>query len=140
MRKYSFISFSEEETKKIARKLAEKIRQGDVVILSGEFGSGKTVFSKGLCSYFSVEESEVSSPSFTLLNIYQGTIKIYHLDLYRIEKLDETDYQMFQEYIEDEKAVKLIEWNKMNIEIPFKTFKVEIKHINENTREIIIEE
>lgn len=140
MGKYNIISKSEEDTKKIAKELAKKVNQGDIVLLTGDLGSGKTTFSKGFCSYFSIEEDEVSSPSFTLVNVYKGKSKIYHLDLYRIENLDEIDYQTFKEYIEDEKAIKIIEWNKIKIDLPFKTFKVEIKHVNETTREITIEE
>ncbi len=140
MGKYNIISKSEEDTKKIAKELAKKVNQGDIVLLTGDLGSGKTTFSKGFCSYFSIEEDEVSSPSFTLVNVYKGKSKIYHLDLYRIENLDEIDYQTFKEYIEDEKAIKIIEWNKIKIDLPFKTFKVEIKHVNETTRKITIEE
>lgn len=136
MEEVKFISVSEEDTKKIARDLAEKTKIGDVVILSGDLGSGKTTFSKGFCSYFGISEDEVNSPSFTLVNIYFGKVKIYHLDLYRINNIDYIDYENFIEYIEDETSIKLIEWNKLDIDVPFRIFLVNITSLDENKREI----
>lgn len=139
MRRFEIISSSPEETKEIARKLAKETKVGDIILLVGELGAGKTVFSKGFCSYFSVPEEEVSSPSFTLVNIYYGSEKIYHLDLYRIENPDKVDLENFLEYIEDPTAIKLIEWNKITFDVTFNVFKVEIIHLSEKRRKIIIE-
>lgn len=141
MELYKLISRSSEETKKIASEFAKSVKLGDIVILRGDLGSGKTTFSKGFCSYFKIDEDLVSSPSFTILNIYASSVLIYHLDMYRINSLDEIDYETFLEYLQDEKAIKLIEWNKYKIDENFSSFGVfvvEISFIDENQREIRI--
>ncbi|MEN2998784.1 MAG: tRNA (adenosine(37)-N6)-threonylcarbamoyltransferase complex ATPase subunit type 1 TsaE [Brevinematia bacterium] len=140
MAKVRILSDSEEKTKKIAREFAKSVKPGDIVLLIGDLGSGKTTFSKGFCSYFSVPEDNVTSPSFTIVSVYYGSLKIYHMDFYRIDQLDVVDSSNFLEYLEEEEAVKLIEWNKLEIEVPFRVFKVRINHIDEKTREIIIED
>ncbi len=139
MKNYKFVSYSTNDTKEIAKNLAREVRTGDIILLIGDLGAGKTTFSKGFCSYFSIPEDEVSSPSFTLVNIYYGREKIYHLDLYRIENVDNIDLENFLEYIEDENAIKLIEWNKLPLDVNFRIFKVNITHLGENQREITIE-
>lgn len=138
MQKFKYISSSEEETKQIGFKLASRAKVGDIIILSGDLGSGKTTFVKGFCKFFSIPEELVNSPSFTIMNVYEGTEKIYHFDFYRLNKIDEIDNEIFLEYIEDEKVIKLIEWNKLNIPTTLRRITVEIKHIEEGEREIII--
>lgn len=138
MEKLEFLSTSEEETKEIAKGFAKNVKPGDIILLIGELGSGKTTFSKGLCSYFSIPEDDVTSPSFTLLNIYYGSVKVYHLDFYRLGTLNDTDIRIFLDYIEDEEAIKLIEWNKLKLELPLRTFRVTIEPLDENTRKIVI--
>lgn len=141
MELYKLVSRSSEETKKIAREFAKDVKLGDIVILCGDLGSGKTTFSKGFCSHFRIDEDIVSSPSFTILNIYAGEALIYHLDMYRIDSLDEIDYATFLEYLQDEEAIKLIEWNKYKIDKNFSSFRVfvvEISLIDDNQRQIRI--
>src|SRR6266852_134744 len=80
------ISQSEEQTYAAAKELASKIKIPAHILLYGDLGAGKTVFAKGLADGFGVNDvDEVSSPTFTLINQYSGRVRIYHIDLYRIE-------------------------------------------------------
>jgi tRNA threonylcarbamoyladenosine biosynthesis protein TsaE len=84
------ISRSEEETFALARKMASGFTGREVVLLEGGLGAGKTVFAKGLAAGAGVADTDrVSSPSFTLVNIYEGKHRVFHIDLYRLER--ETD-------------------------------------------------
>ena len=81
----AFLSHSEDETFEFARKLAESLEVGSHILLFGELGAGKTAFTRGLVAGFGPESvDEVSSPTFTLVNRYQGAVTIYHIDLYRV--------------------------------------------------------
>ncbi len=139
MKKY--ISNSENETKQIGRKIAETLKKGDVVVLTGELGSGKTKFTEGVLQYFGLED-EISSPTFTIVNEYSnnnGTI--YHFDVYRLEDEDEFYAIGGEEYFE--KGICLIEWGEL-IEnaLPNRFIRIQFKRSFENNdkREIIIEE
>ena len=89
MKNFKYISHSENDTMNFAKKLASKLKVGDVVVLSGELGAGKTKFTEGFLSYFGLEK-EISSPTFTIVNEYKNKdINIYHFDVYRLEDVDE---------------------------------------------------
>lgn len=84
-----FVSNNEEETKSIGYNLACKLNVGDIVILSGDLGSGKTKFTEGFLSFFDLAD-EISSPTFTIVNEYsKNDINIYHFDVYRLNDIDE---------------------------------------------------
>ena len=107
-----FKSHSEEETRNIAKKFAEKLKVGDIVVLSGDLGTGKTKFTQGILSYFDLED-EISSPTFTIVNEYNakdGT-NIYHFDVYRLSDSDEFLAIGGEEYFE--KGICIIEWGEM---------------------------
>lgn len=78
---------SEEETAAVARELAAQLMPGDVLLLSGTLGAGKTAFVRGLASGLGIDPHEVSSPTFTLMHEYRGgRLRLYHVDLYRLER------------------------------------------------------
>lgn len=105
------VSHSENETKEIAKKIAKELKNGDVIILSGDLGSGKTKFTEGFLSYYGLE-NEISSPTFTIVNEYKkGDINIYHFDVYRIEELDEFYAIGGEEYFS--KGICVIEWGEI---------------------------
>ena len=79
---------SEKETTALAASFAQTLRSGDVVDLTGELGAGKTVFAKGIASALKVN-GEVTSPTFTLINEHRGEVTLYHMDLYRLNSLQE---------------------------------------------------
>jgi tRNA threonylcarbamoyladenosine biosynthesis protein TsaE len=104
------ISRSEEETYKTAFDLAKSMPMPAHVLLYGDLGAGKTVFAKGLAEGFGVSDvNEVSSPTFTLINQYSGRVRIYHIDLYRIEtgKLEGLG---LEEIFDDPSAAVIVEW------------------------------
>lgn len=95
-------------TRALAASLAELARAGDVVLLAGDLGAGKTAFSQGFGVALGVDEP-ITSPTFTLVNRYEGRLALYHLDVYRLERLDEVSDLGMAEFL-DEGAVMLIEW------------------------------
>ena len=106
-----FISNNENETKAIGFNLASKLNKKDIVVLSGDLGSGKTKFTEGFLSYFGLED-EISSPTFTIVNEYsKDDTNIYHFDVYRLEDLDEFYAIGRPEYFD--KGICLIEWGEL---------------------------
>lgn len=132
-------SKSEKDTFNVGKMLAEKMVGGEVIIYEGELGAGKTVFSKGLASGLGVEDI-VTSPTFTILNIYKGTkLNLYHFDMYRLEDEDEAKELGFEEYIKNPNGVCAIEWaSQTKSLLPENVYKVIIKKISDEEREITI--
>lgn len=112
MLKLNFKSNNEEETKHFAKELANKLKIGDIIVLSGELGSGKTKFTEGILEFFNLQD-EISSPTFTIVNEYTSpsSIPIYHFDVYRLEDEDEFSAIGGEEYFE--KGICIIEWGEM---------------------------
>ena len=112
---YKFVSNNEDDTKKIAYKLASKLKTGDVVLLIGDLGAGKTKFVEGFLSFWNLQ-NEISSPTFTIVNEYKtNDTNIYHFDVYRLENQDEFYEIGGQEYFEN--GISLIEWGNLIEEI-----------------------
>ena len=133
-----FESNSVEETIDFARKFAEQLHPGSVVCLVGELGAGKTHFMKGIASYYGVKESDVSSPTFTLINEYKGTIPIFHFDCYRLEGEQEAVEIGVEEYLYGE-GISIVEWpNKMSGLLPEESIFIEIKQAGDSQRIIHI--
>ena len=111
MKQYEFISKNEADTKQLAKKLAAKLKPKDVVVLTGELGSGKTKFTEGFLSYFGLE-NEISSPTFTIVNEYKkNDLNIYHFDVYRLSDSSEFYEIGGEEYFEN--GICLIEWGEL---------------------------
>lgn len=125
---------SEEETLNLGKKFAKVIKNGDIIAMFGELGSGKTAFVRGVAGEFGCAEN-VSSPTFAIVNEYNGKIKIYHFDMYRIHGEDELYCTGFYDYIEEENTISFIEWSE-NIEeaLPEGVIKIYIKKQGENER------
>ncbi len=104
------ISHSENETKDLAKKIASNSKKGDIIVLSGELGSGKTKFTEGFLEYFNLQD-ELSSPTFTIVNEYDTpNFPIYHFDVYRLEDVDEFYAIGGEEYFS--KGLCIIEWGE----------------------------
>jgi len=106
---------SEEETKELAGKYAAGLEAGDIVVLNGNLGTGKTFFIREAAGFF--HAGSVSSPTFALVNEYTGTIKIYHFDFFRINIIEELYDIGFEDYLNDSDAVIFIEWGNLFPEI-----------------------
>ena len=126
-----------EETKKFANDFAAKLNGGEVVLLNGDLGAGKTTFTQFVFAALGVKEV-VTSPTFAILKTYQGKFVLHHFDTYRITT-EEAIEAGFDEVIYEKDSVKFIEWSE-NIAslIPEKTITINIKHVNENEREFEI--
>lgn len=108
---YTFISNSCSDTMNLAKKIASRLTNGDVIVLSGDLGSGKTKFAEGFLSYFGLE-NEISSPTFTIVNEYnKDNINIYHFDVYRLSSSDEFYAIGGEQYFEN--GICLIEWGEI---------------------------
>lgn len=125
------ITNNEKETLSFAREFASTLSKGDVVCLSGDLGVGKTIFTKGICEYFKVNDI-VNSPTFTIVNEYSSSDgeTIYHFDMYRIDDEDELIEIGFNDYL-NSGALCLIEWpEKVPSYIPKNCLKVSILRDN----------
>jgi len=137
--KQVFHSSSSEDTFNLASRIGKQLRGGEVILLIGELGSGKTLFAKGLARGLGVEDSqEVTSPSFTLVHQHLGRFKFYHVDLFRISSLDEI-YQLGLEEIMIAKNVVAIEWaEKLGPLTPKNAIKVLFRNLGEGKRSITL--
>lgn len=134
-----FISNSPEDTEKIGERLAEKLSGGEVIAFFGEVGAGKTCFTRGLAKGVGFIGT-ANSPTFAIVNEYLGgRLNLYHFDMYRVENWEDLYSTNFFEYL-DMGGVVAVEWSENIINaIPEKHITVEIKKINENSREILID-
>ena len=145
----TFITHSAEETFELAYGIGEAIHVPAVFLLQGDLGAGKTVFAKGIAAGLDIDPAEVSSPTFTLINQYEGRegqVRLYHLDLYRLESSgkrsqDELFELGLEEMLSEPNAVVLIEWPERlgAIAIP-KSCRVEIRDLGDDRRQIVIEQ
>lgn len=97
------------ETRAEAERFAATLRDGDVVLLHGALGTGKTLFVRAVATALGVPEEAVRSPTFTLVNLYLGRVAVQHIDLYRIEKLEDLD-ELGLEEIFAGGGITLVEW------------------------------
>jgi tRNA threonylcarbamoyladenosine biosynthesis protein TsaE len=137
-----WISHSPEETKRLGARFGSFLQGGEIVLLSGQLGAGKTLFVKGLAQSLGVEEDEVTSPSFTLVNHYTGRLKLYHIDLYRLNEGAQAAYAVdLDELLMDETAVIVIEWaERMGAyPLPEPVWRISITGDGEEPRTISIE-
>ena len=134
-----FISKTTEETFIIAKNFAQKLSAGDIVLLKGDLGAGKTVFVKGVTEYFSGGKTIAISPTFLIVNVYDTTPQIYHFDLYRINDVSELDSIGAEEYLYGD-GISFVEWpERAEGYFPSSAKIIEIKKINDTERLIRIE-
>lgn len=108
---YNFISKSEKDTINFAYNLAKHLKNGDIIVLSGNLGSGKTKFTQGILKFFNLE-NEISSPTFTIVNEYnKNDTNIYHFDVYRLSDSDEFYAIGGEEYFNN--GICIIEWGEI---------------------------
>src|SRR4026208_2180421 len=104
-------SGSANETFALGERLGSQLGGGEILLLDGPLGAGKTVFVKGIAAALGIDREEVTSPSFTLVNPYDGRLRLYHLDLYRLDEGASAAHAVdLDDLLADEKSVIVIEW------------------------------
>jgi tRNA threonylcarbamoyladenosine biosynthesis protein TsaE len=132
---------SPDETFELGRLFAERLRGGEVVLLSGQLGAGKTLFVKGMAGALDYDIDEVTSPSFTLVNLYPGRLTIYHLDLYRLEEGGSAAHAVaLDDILADERSIVAIEWPERlgSYRLPSPVWRIEIQGDSDQPRTIRI--
>ncbi len=125
-----FLLESVEQTLELGRKIGKLLNPGDIICLDGELGTGKTHLAKGIASGLGIKE-HITSPTFTIVNEYEGRMKLYHFDVYRIDDPEEIEAIGFDEYIFSD-AVSIIEWSELISElIPEERIQINIKKLPE---------
>ncbi|MBD3223668.1 MAG: tRNA (adenosine(37)-N6)-threonylcarbamoyltransferase complex ATPase subunit type 1 TsaE [Caldithrix sp.] len=125
-----FKSYSIEDSKHIARFLADLLKPNDVVLMQGDLGSGKTFLVKEICRLWKTTQ-EAASPSFALIYQYDGPLPVNHFDFYRIEDVAELDHLGWEEYLEAG-AVTFIEWPQIIENRLQKYYKLDIQFENDH--------
>ncbi len=106
-----WISNGAEETFDLGKQIGGRLAGGEILLLSGSLGAGKTIFVKGIAAGLGIDPTEVTSPSFTLVNPYQGRLSLYHIDLYRLDDGPSSAHAVdLDDLLTQEKAVIVIEW------------------------------
>ena len=132
---------SPEETFQLGAHLGAHLAGGEVILLDGALGAGKTIFVKGIAHSLEIDVDEVTSPSFTLVNLHLGRLRLYHLDLYRLDEGATAAHAVdLDELLEDERAVIIIEWGARlgRYPLPATTRRVSIDGDGDDPRKIII--
>ena len=136
-----FIVDSVDKTINIGKEIGRLAHSGDIICLNGDLGSGKTHLTKGIAIGLGISDN-ITSPTFTIVNEYEGRIKLYHFDVYRVNDPDEISEMGFDEYIFGE-GVSVIEWSNYIKEIiPEECMSINIikmPEVDENFRKIIID-
>jgi len=133
-----FTTHSPEETLALGKQIGEQLKGGEIFLLRGDLGAGKTVFAKGIASGLGIDPADVTSPTFTLVNTHEGRLRLFHIDLYR---LDAGEHQGLGlgEIFEDENAVTVIEWAERLACVPARATILEISYSNTDRRIIVSE-
>ena len=132
------VSHSEEQTVALARKLAVSFVTGDIIVLKGELGTGKTTFVRALVGARGIDEATVNSPSYTFVNEYGGDPPVFHFDFYRLGDTSELTEIGWDEYI-DRGGIILAEWGERAADmLPSRYYLVEFSMMSENERQIDI--
>ena len=134
MKTVTLLSKSADQTLRLGEKLAKHLREGDIVCLEGDLGSGKTTLIKGIAKGLKIAPAKVNSPTFVLMNAYQGRLPLYHFDLYRLAKREEIGAIGYEEFLYGG-GVSVIEWaERLGPLTPKEYVRIELKHKDENER------
>ena len=132
------ISNSAEQTFDAGKALAARLAPGDVIAFHGDLGAGKTVFVRGLAAGLGLD-ARVTSPTFTIVNEYDGKIPLFHFDMYRLSGSDELFEIGWEDYL-SRGGICAVEWSEITEDaFPENTINIHIKKIDDNSREITID-
>jgi tRNA threonylcarbamoyladenosine biosynthesis protein TsaE len=132
---------SSEETIAQGREIGARLTPPVLILLSGDLGAGKTTLTKGIAAGLgAAREDDVTSPTFTLIHKYEGSTRVYHVDLYRIEDLHDFE-TLGLEDIFSEQAVVIVEWpDRLKLRTDWPIVRIQLEHVAEDTRKILITE
>ena len=137
-----FICETPQETFDLGERLGESLRGGEIILLNGGLGAGKTLLTKGILYALDYDVAEVTSPSFSLVNLYRTEkFDVYHIDFWRLDNIEDVAGAVgLGEILEDETAVVIAEWSEQLKEINFqnKTIRISIDGDGDEARKIII--
>lgn len=139
----NFICKTSDETFSLGEKIGESLSGGEMILLCGTLGAGKTLLTKGIVNSLGYDIDEVTSPSFTLVNKYEAKFDVFHLDLWRLDEESDVGFAVgLDEILDDEKAIVIIEWaEKLKDSIhDGKTIRVELKGDGDDPRKISLTE
>ena len=122
--------------------MGARLEGGEILLLSGPLGAGKTIFVKGMCAALGIAEEDVTSPSFTLVNPYAGRLQLYHIDLYRLDEGASAAHAVdLDDLLSDEQAVIVIEWaERMGAyPLPGNVWRIAISGDGDSPRQISIQ-
>lgn len=135
---YVFATKSPGETFAMGVQLAKLVGVGDIICLAGNLGAGKTVFVQGMASALNIEDV-VTSPTFTILNIYEANLPVYHFDLYRLDDSSQLPDVGFYEYTAGDSGVAIIEWpDKFPEELPDDYLWIDIKPGDSSNERLLV--
>ncbi len=138
MKTLGICSKNADQTTQIGEKLAGHLKGGDILCLSGDLGSGKTTLIKGIAKGLKISPAKVNSPTFVLMNAYEGKLPLYHFDLYRLEKIHEISSIGYEEFLYGD-GVAVIEWaERLGALTPKEYLRIKLAHKGEDQRLIKI--
>lgn len=129
------------ETFNLGKQIGAQLTGGEILLLNGPLGAGKTVFVKGLAAALDIDPEEVTSPSFTLVNPYAGRLPLFHIDLYRLAEGAAAAHAVdLEELLNDEQAVVVIEWAERmgNYPLPSNVWRITISGDGDGPRSISV--
>jgi len=130
------------ETFELGERIGRKLSGGEVIMLTGGLGAGKTLLTKGILNALDFDVDEVTSPSFALVNLYRAKFDVYHIDLWRVdERADAAAAVGLNDLLDNEDAIFVIEWAEKlrSIDLGPKLLQIAIKGDGDDPREIIID-
>ena len=136
-----WVTTSPDETFKIGVQVGAHLMGGEILLLDGPLGAGKTLFVKGLATALGVAPDEVTSPSFTLVNPYEGRLPVFHIDLYRLDEgAPAAEAVDLEELLSNDRAVIIIEWAHRlgNYRLPSTAWRIDINGDGDESRVIRI--
>lgn len=141
MSKREFLTQSAEETIARGREIGALLKPPALVLLSGDLGAGKTTLTKGIVSGAgAAPEEDVTSPTFTLVHKYEGRLRVYHVDLYRITGLHDLE-TLGLEDVFSEDAIMIVEWpERLHLRMNWPVIRVSLDHVSEDVRRILVED
>ncbi len=134
----TMLTYSPEETQELGQRLAARLKPGNIVCLFGDLGSGKTTFVKGLARGMGLDPRQVHSPTFVLLNIYEGKRTLYHFDFYRLEHPEDIAAIGYDDFLYGT-GISVVEWSeRFGVLLPQEFLRLDFQVQGKDRRRIVL--